>query len=325
MPRAKFGATGNGSEPPAYDGPQLYAEVQVVNWPKLVLLGALFIINAFFVARWWRLRKSAMHQDRPTWGDFLIGVVTDFLDGLGIGSFAPTTALYKFRGRPADELIPGTLNIGHNMAAFVETVVFVTVVAVEPVLLVLMVASSALGAWLGAGIVSRMSRRTVQVWMGVALLVAAAIFVMSNLGVLPVGGSAMGLEGWRFGVAIGVNFLWGALMSVGIGAYAPIMAMLFLLGMSPLASFPIMMGTCGIVQPVAGLRFFKSQRFAWGPALGLIFGGAVGVVLAVFVVKSLPLRMLRWLVVVVVSYAAVSMLRSALGTRVVAPSAETVG
>ncbi len=294
-----------------------------MSLPKLVLLGALFVINGVFVVRWWRLRKTFPHRDRPTWGDFFIGVVTDFLDGLGIGSFAPTTALYKFRGRPADELIPGTLNIGHNAAAFIETVAFVTAVAVEPVLLVLMVASAALGAWLGAGVVSRMSRRTVQLWMGAALLIAAAVFVMSNLGVLPVGGTAMGLEGWRFGLAVSVNFIWGALMSVGIGAYAPIMAMLYLLGMSPLAAFPIMMGTCGIVQPAAGLRFFTSKRFAWGPALGLILGGTVGVLLAVFVVKKLPLSMLRWLVVIVVTYAAVAMLRSAIGTRVVAPSAES--
>ncbi len=295
-----------------------------MNLPKLVLLGALLVINAIFVVRWWRLRTTFVQRDRPTWGDFFIGVITDFLDGLGIGSFAPTTALYKFRGRPADELIPGTLNIGHNAAAFIETVAFVTAVAVEPVLLVLMVASASLGAWLGAGVVSRMSRRTVQLWMGAALLVAAAIFVMSNLGVLPVGGTAMGLEGWRFGFAVSVNFIWGALMSVGIGAYAPIMAMLYLLGMNPLASFPIMMGTCGIVQPAAGLRFFSSQRFAWGPALGLILGGTVGVVLAVFVVKKLPLAMLRWLVVIVVTYAAVAMLRAAIGTRVAAASAESV-
>jgi uncharacterized membrane protein YfcA len=295
-----------------------------VNLPRLSLFGALAIINLVFVYRWWRLRRSQMKRDRPAWDDIVIGIVTDFLDGLGIGSFAPTTALYKLRRRPVDELIPGTLNIGHNAAAFIETVVFVTTVAVEPVLLVLMVASGALGAWLGAGIVSRMSRRTVQFWMGAALLVAAAIFVMSNLGLVPAGGTAMGLDGWRFGLAVSLNFVFGALMSVGIGAYAPIMAMLFLLGMSPIASYPIMMGTCGIVQPAAGLRFFKAQRFAWGPALGLIIGGTIGVLVAIYVVKTLPLRVLRWLVVVVVSYAAVSMLRSALGARQLAPAAGAV-
>jgi uncharacterized membrane protein YfcA len=295
-----------------------------VNWPKVALLVALCIINLLFVVAWWRLRRSQIRRDRPTWDDVVIGIVTDFLDGLGIGSFAPTTALYKLRGRPADELIPGTLNIGHNMAAFIETVVFVTIVAVEPMLLLLMVASASLGAWLGAGVVSRMSRRTVQLWMGAALLLAAAIFVLSNLGVGPAGGVAVGLTGWRFGFAIGANFIFGALMTVGIGAYAPIMAMLYLLGMSPLAAYPIMMGSCGLVQPVGGLRFFRAHRFAWGPALGLVIGGAIGVVLAIFVVKSLPLRMLRWLVVVVVTYAALSMLRSAIGSRQLAPSAGAV-
>jgi len=289
-----------------------------MSLPKLALLAALAIINVMFVVSWWRLHQLPVPRDRPTWSDLLIGLVTDFLDGLGIGSFAPTTALYKLRGSPRDELIPGTLNIGHNAAAFVETVAFVTAVAVEPVLLALMVASAAIGAWLGAGIVSRMSRRTVQICMGVALLIAAAIFVMKNVGLLPAGGDAMGLIGWKFWLAVGANFIFGALMTVGIGAYAPIMVLLFLLGVNPLAAYPIMMGTCGIVQPVAGLRFFKSQRFAWGPALGLAIGGSVGVLVAVYVVKTLPLQVLRWIVVVVVGYAALSMLRSARAARVAA-------
>jgi uncharacterized membrane protein YfcA len=49
----------------------------------------------------------------------------------------------------------------------------------------------------------------------------------------------------------------------------------------------------------------------------LVLGGVFGVLLAVYVVKQLPLRMLRWVVIVVVSYAAVSMLRSARSRRAV--------
>ncbi len=286
--------------------------------PKVALLVALVVVNLLFVVRWSRLGRHGPQRTRPTPGDTLIGFVTDFFDALGIGSFAPTTALYKLRGSPHDELIPGTLNIGHNAAAFVETVIFVTVVAVEPVLLASMVASAAVGAWLGAGIVSRLERRSVQIWMGIALLIAAVFFVMRNLGVFPAGGSVMGLDGWRFALAVGANFVFGALMSVGIGAYAPIMVMLFLLGLHPLGAYPIMMGTCGIVQPVAGLRFLKSGRFAWGPALGLTIGGVFGVLLAVLVVRQLPLAVLRWLVTAVVGYAAVSMLRSAAMPRVAA-------
>jgi hypothetical protein len=127
----------------------------------------------------------------------------------------------------------------------------------------------------------------------------------------------MSLTGWRFGLAVSVNFVLGALMSVGIGAYAPSMVLLALLGLHPLGAFPIMMGTCGLVQPAASLRFFKTGRFAFGPALGLSFGGIGGVLVAIlFFVQKLSLVALRWLVIVVVTYAALSMLRSALRGRV---------
>jgi uncharacterized membrane protein YfcA len=278
---------------------------------KEVLLTALVVINIAFVTGWiWAVRRHRLHG-RPTPGDMVIGAVTAFLDTLGIGSFAPTTALFKFRGRPADELIPGTLNVGHNGAAFLETLLFITAVTVEPVLLLCMVASATAGAWLGAGIVSRLPRRSIQLFMGVALLIAAVFFVMRNLGAFPPGGTAMGLAGWRFGVAVGINFVLGALMCIGIGNYAPSMILLALLGMHPLAAFPIMMGSDGLVQPVASLGFFRSGRFAHGPALGLIAGDLFGVLVAFYIVKQLPLTMMRWLIIVVVSYAAVSMLRSA--------------
>ena len=289
-----------------------------MNAAKLALLAALLVVNVAFVLAWVRDARRRSVRPAPTPGDIAIGFGTDFLDALGIGSFAPTTALFKFRGTPADELIPGTLNVGHNAAAFVETAVLVTAVAVEPVLLIAMVASATLGAWLGAGVVSGLPRRAIQIFMGVALLTAAIFFVMANFGLFPGGGTAMGLEGWRFGLAVGVNFVLGALMSVGIGPYAPSMVLLALLGLHPLGAFPIMMGTCGIVQPVASLRFFKTGRFAYGPALGLTIGGIVGVLIAIFIVRQLPLLALRWLVIVVVAYAAVSMLRSAFHERAAA-------
>ncbi len=290
---------------------------------KIGLLGALVVVNVAFVLAWVRDARRRAVRPAPTLPDIAIGLGTDFLDALGIGSFAPTTALFKIRGIPPDELIPGTLNVGHNAAAFVETVVFVTAVAVEPVLLASMVGSATVGAWLGAGIVSRLPRRAIQIFMGFALLTAAVFFVMAIFGAFPLGGTALGLAGWRFGLAVGVNFVLGALMSVGIGAYAPSMVMLALLGLHPLGAFPIMMGTCGIVQPVASLRFFRTGRFAFGPALGLTIGGVVGVLIAIFIVRRLPLEALRWLVIVVVTYAAVSMLRSAFrerGAQLVTPA-----
>ena len=278
---------------------------------KAALLIVLVAVNIAFVGGWVLAARRQRLRERPTAGDVLIGFITDFLDTLGIGSYAPTTALFKFRGRPADELIPGTLNVGHNAAAFLETLLFVTAVTVEPRLLICMIGSATAGAWLGAGVVSRLPRRTIQLFMGIALLVAAAFFAMRNLGAFPPGGEAFGLAGWRFGVAVGVNFLLGALMCIGIGNYAPSMILLALLGMHPLAAFPILRVSDGILQPVASLGFFKSGRFAHGPSLGLVLGGTVGVLVAFFIVKQLPLTYMRWLVIIVVSYASLTMLRSA--------------
>jgi uncharacterized membrane protein YfcA len=287
-----------------------------VNATTVVLLAVLALVNVAFAIGWvWAVRRHHLHG-RPGPVDIGIGALTSFLDTLGIGSFAPTTALFKFRGKPADELIPGTLNIGLNLAAFLEMVLFIGAVPVQPALLACMLGSAAAGAWLGAGVVSRMPRRSIQLFMGVALLIAAFFFAMRNLGAFPPGGEAMGLSGWRFPLAVLVSFVLGALMCIGIGNYAPLMILLALLGMHPLAAFPIMMGSDGILQPVASLGFFRSGRFAHVPALGLSLGSIAGVLVAFYIVKSLPLTTMRWLIIVVVSYAAISMLRSARTTAV---------
>ncbi|HXC09550.1 MAG TPA: sulfite exporter TauE/SafE family protein [Steroidobacteraceae bacterium] len=282
---------------------------QIAFYVALGLAGLAFVIGGIRAAR-----RSAQVR-WPTPFELLIGFVTDFFDTLGIGSFAPTTAIYKLRRVVPDELIPGTLNVGHTPAAIAESLIFVTAILVDPLLLVTMVGVAAAGAWLGAGIVARLPRRAIQVIMGVALLVAGTAFAAKNLGVLPPGGTAMTLAGWQFGLAVGINFVLGALMSAGIGLYAPCMITLALLGMHPLAAFPIMMGACALLQPVASLRFFQTGKFAWGPALGLAFAGVFGVLIAAYIVKSLPLLWLRWLVVVVITYTSFAMLRSAARTE----------
>src|SRR3984957_7503263 len=277
--------------------------------------GVAFCVVGIGAARRNRADTGIRQPDQvvrpPTVVELAIGAVVAFFDTLGIGSFAPTTAIFKLRHIVPDELIPGTLNVGLTPAALLESLIFVTAIIVEPVLLITVVVSAAAGAWLGAGIVARLPRRAIQVTMGIALLIAGSVFTAVNLGALPGGGTAMGLVGWKFGLAVGINFILGALMSAGIGLYAPCMITLALLGMHPLAAFPIMMGACALVQPVASLRFFQTGRFAWGPSLGLAFGGIFGVVIAAYIVKSLPLIALRWLVIVVIAYAAFAMLRSA--------------
>ena len=200
---------------------------------------------------WIRSRKTYTGRKRPLLIEYPVGLVFAFFDTLGIGSFAPTTAVLKFQGKIADELIPGTLNVGLNMAACLEMAIFIKLIVIDPVLLMSTVLSAALGAWVGAGVVNRLPRPAIQLAMGAALLIAGCVFAATNLHLLPGGGIAYTLTGWRLVVAIGVNFVLGALMSVGIGLYAPCMILVTMLGLHPLAAFPIMMGSCGLVQPAA--------------------------------------------------------------------------
>ena len=280
---------------------------------RVILYTVLVIVNIATIIAWIAVARRRHLRERASWSDGVIGCVTNFLDTLGIGSYAQITALFKLRGEPSDELIPGTLNVGSAVPSFLGSLLFFGAIAVEPVLLACMVLSSGAGAWIGAGVVSRMPRRGIQLVMGVALLIAAGFFAMTAVGVLPPSGTAMGLGGWRFVVAVLANFVLGALMCIGIGNYAPSMVLLGLLGMHPIAAYPIMIGSDGVLIPVASLGFLRSGRFSHGVAVGLTLGGLLGTVVAFPLIKTIGehLALMRWLVIVVILYAAVSMLRSA--------------
>lgn len=127
------------------------------------------------------------------------------------------------------------------------------------------------------------------VYCGPQLLVAALVFVASNLDWLPGGGDALGLKGARLAAAMVVNFFLGALMTLGVGLYAPCPMLISLLGMNLLAAFPIMMGSCAFLMPIGGARFIRVSRYNLDAALGLAIGGIPGVLIAAFIVKSLSI------------------------------------
>ncbi len=278
-----------------------------------LLVVALALVSIGYALQWFLLEraKTAPQNRTPRVPDVVLGFVTDFFDTLGIGSFAPTTALFKLWRRIPDEQIPGTLNAGHALPTLAEGLIFVAAVSVDLTTLLSMIAAAIAGAWFGAGTVSRLRRRTIQIAMGTALLIASLLFIATNLQLMPGGGHATGLTGGRLAVAVAANFIFGGLMTLGVGLYAPCLILVSLLGMNPLAAFPIMMASSAFVMPIGGVRFIRSERYSARAALGLAIGGIPGVIIAAYVVKSLSIVWLRWLVVVVVLYAAVLMLSSA--------------
>jgi uncharacterized membrane protein YfcA len=280
--------------------------------PRLGLLLALGAFSVLFVLFWvvdaW---GKLSHVGWPSFKESAVGFVTNFFDTLGIGSFAPTTSVFKFWRMVDDEKIPGTLNVGHCAPTLAEAFLFILVVNVDMTTLVSMIAASVAGSYFGAGIVSRWPRRTVQIGMGFALLVSATIFIMQIFKLFPGGGDALKLEGWSLAAGMAGDFMLGALMTLGIGLYGPCMILVSLLSMNPKAAFPIMMGSCAFLMPVGSIRFIRANSYSLRPALGLTLGGIPGVLIAAKIVKELPIEYIRPLVVIVVLYTAAMMLRSA--------------
>jgi uncharacterized membrane protein YfcA len=273
--------------------------------PINALLAALAVLTGGYVVSWSRFENG------PSLGAISVGWITNFLDQLGIGSFATTTSLFRAFKMVPDRIIPGTLNVGHTLPTVVEALVTVAIIPVDTLTLFAMIAASVLGAWLGAGIVAKWPKRYVQIGMGCALLAAAALFFMTAMHLFPGGGDALGVRGIRLVAAIGGNFMLGALMSLGIGLYAPCMILVSLLGMNVKAAYPIMMGSCAFLMPVGSVKFIKERAYSLPVAMGLAIGGIPGVLIAAYIIKSIPIEYVRWLVIVVVLYTALTMLYSA--------------
>ncbi len=303
--------------------------------PRVWLFAILAAFGFAYVAVWtktllaarWRSSSAdpSGHVKPPTPFELGLGFVTNFFDALGIGSFAPTTSVFKLRGMVPDRLIPGTLNVGHTLPTMTQAFIYISVIEVDMTTLVLLIGAAVLGAWLGAGIVSTWPRRKVQIGMGLALFGAAALMLMGLFRLVPAGGEAIGLGDGKLAVGLVGSFVLGALMTIGIGFYAPCMVMIALLGMNPRASFPIMMGACAFLMPMASVRFIRRHAYSVRPALGLAAGGIPGVLIAAFIVWSMPLDAIRWLVVAVVVYTATAMLRSAHVERRAVEAREPVG
>jgi uncharacterized membrane protein YfcA len=282
------------------------------------ILAAIALVAIVFVVEWTRVVRSQREtrtSTRPSVLQIAIGFVTDFLDTLGIGSFATTATAFKTLRVVYDERIVGTMIVGHSLPVVAQAFIFLVVVQVDPRMLAMLTFASILGAWFGAGIASRLPRRPIQIGIGIGLFAAAFFMLSSQLGMFPAGGTAVTLTTEMLIIALVINFILGITLMLGIGNYAPSLIFFSLLGLDPRAVFPIMMTSGALMAMAGGLRFMKAGCFDRRAALGLTLGGIPGALVAGLIVRSLPLGVLRWMVIIVVLYAAAMMMKSALARR----------
>lgn len=284
----------------------------MVNIVRIIWAIIMSVYGYFFIKDYRQVSAAGKLDDVSVGKAGFVGFATNFFDTLGIGSFAPTVALNKFMKMGVrDKELPGLLNVADTLPVMVEAVIFTTVIEVEPVTLISLLAAAALGSYLGAGIIAKMDEVKIQKVMGIALLITAILMLLKQLGLMPGGGDAIGLSGAKLVIGVVGNFILGALMSAGIGLYAPCMALIYFLGMNPQVAFPIMMGSCATLMPVGSVKFIKEGAYPRKAALIIALSGAVGVFVAAYLVKSLPINVLTWLVIAVIFYTSASMLMSA--------------
>ena len=283
----------------------------IAIWITLIILSIFFI---YFLSKD-VIKHRKVLENVSVVKTALIGFVVNFFDVLGIGAFAPQTALLKFTKQTEDRILPGTLNVSNTIPVLIQALIFIQIVEVEPVTLISMLLSAAAGAILGAGIVAKLSVKKIQLTMGFALLVTAFFMLSGQMNWIQNGGEAIGLNGGKLALAIGANFILGAFMTVGIGLYAPCMALVYALGMSPLVAFPIMMGSCAFLMPPASAKFIKEGAYNRKASVSMAIPGIIAVLIAAFLIKSLPLNTLRWVVIVVIIYTSLVMFKSALNNR----------
>ena len=247
----------------------------------------------------------------------IIGFVTNFFDTLGIGSFATTQASFKITKSSSDEIMPGTLNVGDCIPVMFEFILFLGLIEVKPLTLVSMIAGAIIGSLVGARIVSGWPIKTVRIALGAALVFMAFTMGCRLMSIGPFGeiGTATGLYGAKLVIAVLVNFILGALMTIGAGLYTPCIALCSTLGLNVKIAFPVMFGSCAFLMPSCGFEFIKTGRYDRAAAAALTLGGIPGILLAFFIVKSLPLTVLTWLIIIVMLYTAIMFFKDAFKTE----------
>lgn len=283
--------------------------VKDILWWTLLVMAIMYLIYMGYDIY---KHKNELEEETSFIKSGIFAFGTLFFDVLGIGAFAPHTTLYRFFKQVDDRVMPGTLNAGNAIPTVLQALIFIKLIEVDTVTLVSMIIASVLGSLVGARFVARMNKKKIQLSMGFALLITSVFLTLSALGMMDLKATGYTLTGTLLYIGVGVNFLLGALMTVGVGLYSPCMALVAMLGMSTKAAFPIMMGSCAFLMPACGVTFIKEKAYNRKAAMAATLFGTVGVILAAYFVKSLPIDVLRWIVVVVVVYTAVSMIREGL-------------
>ena len=286
----------------------------MVNLIRIILLSFTGMQGFLMISDYSKAKRENRLEDESCVKAGIAGMIGNFFDTLGVSSFAVIIAMGKvMKMKFKDKELPAMLNVSCAIPNITEALIFLTAIEVDPTTLVSMLIAAGMGSYIGAGIVEKLDEKKIQLAMGIALFITATVIFMGLpwVNLLPVGGSSIGLSGSKLFIGVTLNFIYGALMTAGIGLYAPCMATTYILGMSPKCAFPIMMGSCAVLMPIASTRFIKDGHYPRKTSIWITIGGVVGVFAAAYIFNAMPINMVKVLCVFVIYYTSYGMLKKA--------------
>jgi uncharacterized membrane protein YfcA len=281
-----------------------------------VILALVVLVNGLYA---YRLLADLIKHKADMWKEpgshaffMALGLVSQFLGTFGVSDFAFNTVAFRLTKTVEDKKIPGTLNAACVIPVAFMALAYITVIKVDVLTLVVLIIAQTTGSYLTPRIVVRLPVGKIRFGIAIGLLCAAFFILAGKLQLIPSGGSLTGLVGLKLALAALAVFIYGALNNIGIGSYAPTMATVYALGIDPRVAFPIMMGGCTFSCAVGSMEFVRLGGYSRKPTLWISTVGLLGVAAAVYLVKSMDVETIKWVVFVVVLYAALDLLAQAL-------------
>ena len=289
----------------------------------IILILVVLVNGAFafmFIRDLIRHKGQTMKEHGNPFAMAISEFVIFLLSTFGVSDFAIGASLYPRLKWVEGKKLPGTLNTACVIPVAVMALAYISSIEVGYATLIIAIVAQVVGAYVSPRFVVKLPVTIIKRFISVGLFVAAAMILAGKFNIFPTGGDATSLTGFKL-VLLGVlSLVYGALNNIGIGSYALTMATVYALGLNPGVAFPIMMGACTFSVPVGSMQFVKLDSYSRKITLFAATAGVVGVLVAAFVVKSLDVSALQWLVAAVIIYSAITML---LSTRKKAEPAKT--
>ncbi len=266
---------------------------------KAIAIVLTILVLILFFYNWHNERLSSLSQIKIAF----IGFVSNFLDTIGIGSFAIIIAIRNLLGiMPDDVRLIGTMNIQAMVTALVQALIFLHFIPLDIITLLVSIAMIALGGFLSGLIAVRIDKKIVHIVMLIAFIITGVLLFLSQINVLEIGGTGTAIRGTKLIIFAIFMLVSGTLPAFGVGYYSLIKASIFLFGVNPIVSFPIMASASAFQMPVTSATFIVKGKFYFKSTIILAIFGTLGVFMAVPIITAVNTYTLKWILLGIVIY-----------------------